>query len=72
MCEEKQLTKLTLQVGDTVASWEVPTTDTDMDDLLNAFMGLLISHTWLPVTVLTSMRDFAEDNIDVLTPNELS
>jgi len=67
---EKKITKLTMEVGDTVTSWEVPYTDCDMDDLLNAFFSLCIGHTWLPSTILESMKNFAENNMSVLNPGK--
>jgi hypothetical protein len=63
---EKQITKITMQVGDVVTSWEAPFTDCGLDDLLNAFAGLLIGHTWLPTTVFEGMKEYAEDNLSVL------
>ena len=65
---EQQITKITMQVGDVKTEWEVPFTDCTMDDILSGFSGLLIAHTWLPVTVYKSMKSFAEDQMSVLEP----
>ena len=39
-------TKLTLQVADTIVSWENNYTDNTLEDLYNAFEGLLVTHTY--------------------------
>ena len=67
---EEKITRITMQVGDVTAKWEVPYTDCDMNDLLTAFAGLCISHTWLPVTVYTEMERYAKDQIEVLKPDK--
>ena len=66
--DEEKITKITMQVGDVKTSWEVPFTDCTMDDILSGFAGLLISHTWLPITVYKGMKEYAEDQMSVLKP----
>lgn len=63
---EEKITKITMQVGDVTTTWETPFTDCTMDDLLDAFVGMCVAHTWLPVTVYETMKDFAENNLSVL------
>lgn len=63
---EEKITRLTLQVGDVTTKWEVPYTDCNMEDLLTAFTGLLVSHTWLPITIFKEMKNYAENELDVL------
>ena len=67
---EEQITRITMQVGDVKTSWEVPYTDCGIDDILSAFTGLLVSHTWLPVTVLEGMKTYAEEELEVLKPGK--
>ena len=67
---EEQITRITIQVGDVTTKWEVPYTDCGIDDLLTAFTGLLVSHTWLPITIFKGMKDYAEDELSVISPNK--
>ena len=67
---EEKITRITMQVGDVTTKWEAPYTDCDMDDLLTAFAGLCISHTWLPITVYEEMERFAKDQLEVLKRKE--
>lgn len=69
---EQHKTKLELTVDDITTSWEAPHFDCTMDDLLSAFFGLLVAHTWLPETVLTNMKEFAEEQLNVLKNEEVS
>lgn len=62
MYKEKEITKLTLEVGDVTTSWEVPYSDSNMDQLVTAFYSLCIGQTYLPQTVLKGMQEFVEDN----------
>lgn len=39
-------TKLTLQIGDNTVTWENEYTDNTLEDLYNAFEGLLVTHTF--------------------------
>ena len=39
-------TKLTLQIDDNIVSWENNYTDNTLEDLYNAFEGLLVTHTY--------------------------
>lgn len=39
-------TKITIQIGDDTATWENNYTDNTLEDLYNAFEGLLVTHTF--------------------------
>lgn len=39
-------TKIILQIGDTTVTWENNYTDNTLEDLYNAFEGLLVTHTY--------------------------
>lgn len=39
-------TKITIQIGDDTATWENSYTDNSLEDLYNAFEGLLVTHTF--------------------------
>ena len=56
MIDEKK-TKLTLQIGDTITSWEVPYEDISVDDLMDAFQGLCVGQTFVPESFWRACRD---------------
>ena len=64
MKENKNKTTLTLEIGDRLASVQIDGIDPTSEDLLEAFLGVMVSQTFLPVTVLSSMKDFAEEHIE--------
>lgn len=39
-------TKIILKIGDTTVTWENNYTDNTLEDLYNAFEGLLVTHTY--------------------------
>ena len=39
-------TKIILQIGDNTVTWENEYTDNTLEDLYNAFEGLLVTHTF--------------------------
>ena len=39
-------TKIILQIGDNTVTWENEYTDNSLEDLYNAFEGLLVTHTF--------------------------
>lgn len=39
-------TKITLQIRDTIVTWENIYSDNSLEDLYNAFEGLLVTHTY--------------------------
>lgn len=64
-------TKITFEVDGVISTWETDRNDHSIDEVLNGFMGTLIAQTWLPITVLEGMKDFAEDQLECLD-HELS
>ena len=64
-------TKITIEINGVVSTWESDRDDHSIDEVLNGFMGTLIAQTWLPITVLEGMRDFAQDQLECFS-NELS
>lgn len=64
MKENKNKTTLTLEIGDRTATVQMDGVDHTSEDLLEAFLGVMVSQTFLPVTVLSSMKDFAEEHIE--------
>lgn len=72
MYDEVHKTKITFEVNGTSVSWEDDRDDHSFEDILNGFMGLAIAQTWLPITILEEMRDFANEHLELLKRNELS
>lgn len=44
--------------------------DAGMDDILDAFFGLCISATFAPKTILTQMKEFADEKLEAYWPDE--
>ena len=42
--------------------WESPYNDVSMEDILDAFFGMMVSATWQPITVIEAMRDFVAEH----------
>lgn len=60
--EEKAKTRLTFENYGAKYSWETPHNDVDIDDIINAFYGILIGATWQPVTIVEAFKDFVNDH----------
>ena len=61
MSKETQ-TRLTLECNDGHRYiWESPYFDDTLDDILEAFYGLLIAASWQPENVINGMKDFVEE-----------
>ena len=69
MYNEPNITRISITIGDNATSWETPHNDTNMEDMLNAFYGLCIAHTWPVSTVLHAMKDFAEEHLPFVDPD---
>lgn len=59
----KNKTKLTLEIGDNTVSWETDHIDTSLEELFDAFEGLLVTHTYPQ----GSIRQFIIDKGEELT-----
>ena len=54
-----QGTELTLKIGDDTLKFETPSSSLSVDDLIEAFYGLMIGHTYHPQSITRSMIGFA-------------
>lgn len=61
--EEKRLTKITIENYDKTVSWEVPYNDTNLDDMFDAFVGLLTTLTWNHSSIIEFMKEYAEEKL---------
>ena len=63
-------TKLVYETEDDRYIWESPYMDVDMQDILDAFFGMLVSATWQPTTIINAMQDFVYEHNDLLDSDE--
>ena len=69
--EKKPFTRLTFEnsYGHKITH-EWNSADLSVEDVLDGFYAALIGATWTPQGILHSMRDFAEERLEVLEPEE--
>lgn len=60
-----KLAILTLEINDQKITIEMPW-DVPIDDMLTSFYGACVTATWQPVTILESMKNFAEEKLEAL------
>jgi pyridoxine 5'-phosphate synthase PdxJ len=56
------MTKLTLQVENTIFSWETNCNDCSVGEILQGLHGLMVGHSFCSETVLKGMRNYVEEN----------
>lgn len=61
--EEKSFkgTRLTLEIEGETIMYETPNNDLNAMDILRAFYGEMIGHTFQPVSLVNVMRDLADE-----------
>lgn len=59
--DKKKGIKLTFETEQNITSWETPYFDASLEDILEGFAGMCISHGWQPCTIIDNMRKYAED-----------
>ena len=64
MIEENPRTVLSLETYGNKATFELPYSDIDVEDILKGLVGLMVAHTWLPETIYRGMKRLAEENLD--------
>lgn len=63
-------TKLTLQIDDNIVSWENNYTDNTLEDLYNAFEGLLVTHTYSQDSIRRFLIEKSEELNEIFYKNE--
>ena len=63
---KEENTRLTLESYGNVYRFEADYYDCDMNEMLYAFYGLLTAATWSPITILQSMKQFADERLELL------
>lgn len=54
-------TKITLQIGDLVTTWEKPVWDPTANELVEAFTGMCIAQTFQKGSMLEAMDEYLEE-----------
>lgn len=60
----KDGTKLELTIGEEKVFWEVPHTECTVKELLQAFVGLMFTHTFSKEGIINNMKDYIEEHED--------
>lgn len=63
-------TKIILQIGDNTAAWENNYTDNPLEDLYNAFEGLLVTQTYSQDSVRRFLIEKGEELNEIYYKNE--
>ena len=66
--EEK--TKIILQIGDTTTTWENGYTDNNLEDLYEAFEGLLVAQTYSQDSIRRFLIEKGEELNEIYFKNE--
>lgn len=74
MENEKQFkgTRLTLEIDGVTFNYETPYCGPDAMELLRAFYGEMIGHTFHPVSLINVMRDLADEIEETLDKHGLT
>ena len=67
---KEENTRLTLESYGNVYRFEANHCESDMDEMLYAFYGLLTAATWSPITILKAMKEFADERLEILENNQ--
>lgn len=62
MTMENKGTKIILEIDGIKTSWESPNSDWTASDLMEAFFGLCITQTYLPVSIFDACESWVENN----------
>ena len=63
-------TKIILQIGDNTAAWENNYTNNTLEDLYNAFEGLLVTQTYSQDSIRRFVREKGEELNEIYFKNE--
>lgn len=63
-------TKIILQIGDNTVTWENEYTDNTLEDLYNAFEGLLVTHTYSQESIRRFLVEKGEEINEIYFKDE--
>lgn len=55
-------TKLTLEIGEVTTSWEVPYADVGTYEVIEAFIGMLVTHTFPLKGIKEQLKTYIEEH----------
>lgn len=58
--------KITYESENSLSTWESPYFDATIEDILEGFFGMCISHGWQPSTVISGMQKFVDDRMHII------
>lgn len=64
--QNDKFTRLTVEQSDRKLIWEVPYEDVGGEEVVQACASLMFGLTFLPITIIQSMRDYVEENKYIL------
>ena len=66
--DKNTLTRITIENYENKVSWEVPYNDVNLEDMFNAFVGLMVTLTWNQDQILDYMREYIDERqpLDVI------
>ena len=66
--DKNPLTRITIENYENKVSWEVPYNDVNLEDMFNAFVGLMVTLTWNQDQILDYMREYIDERqpLDVI------
>lgn len=64
--QNDKFTRLTVEQSDRKLTWEVPYEDVGGEEVVQACASLMFGLTFLPITIIQSMRDYVEENKYIL------
>ena len=65
MLEERRISKITVDNYDYTVTWEVPYSDTSLDDLLQGFVSCLVGVTYSEENILRGMYEYAKERLNI-------
>lgn len=66
----EELTKLSLQVGENIVTWETPHTDCSAEEVLQGLFGVMVAQTWFPSSILSGMRAIVAEHSGIIGNND--
>ena len=66
----KEKTKIILQIGDKIVTWENSYIDNTLEDLYNAFEGLLVTQTYSQDSIRRFLIEKGEELNEIYFKNE--
>jgi len=63
MVEEKRITRITVENYDYKTTWEIPYSDSNLNEIFSGFIGCLVGITYHENQILKAMKEYAEERL---------